>query len=84
MDQLNKPMYFDKSIAAPDLLGDTYCFLSPDDPYIPLDILESFADIIGGDVISIANGGHFNTAAGFTKFEALLKIISSVITSNKQ
>ncbi len=84
MDQLNKPMYFDKSIAAPNLLGDTYCFLSPDDPYIPLDILESFADIIDGDVISIANGGHFNTAAGFTEFEALLKIISSVITSNKQ
>lgn len=77
MDRLNEPMYFDESIAAPELLGSAYCFISPSDPYIPSEILESFANIVNGRVVSLANGGHFNSDAGFTEFEDLLKLIKS-------
>lgn len=49
------------------------CFLSSSDPYLPIDVLKSFASAISGEIIDVPNAGHFNSAAGFTEFPQVLE-----------
>lgn len=56
-----------------NLVKSATCFISKNDPYVPNQLSEEFADYIGAKKIFVENAGHFNTAAGYTKFEALLE-----------
>lgn len=48
-------------------------FHSDNDPYVPLDKAEELAKNLHTQVTQISGGGHFNEAAGYTKFPQLLK-----------
>jgi predicted alpha/beta hydrolase family esterase len=45
------------------------------DPYVPLSEAELLQEKLGGRLEIIPNGGHLNEAAGFTKFEEILKFL---------
>ena len=51
------------------------CYYSDNDPYVPLKMLESFADRIHAEKIMVAGAGHFNTKSGYTRFPQLLESI---------
>lgn len=51
------------------------CFISNNDPYIPLNKLTEFSTLIAAETIMVENAGHFNEAAGFLKFNEILKLI---------
>lgn len=53
------------------------CFISKNDPYVPLNLLENFAKSINAKVICHDSAGHFNTESGYTTFEKLLNLILS-------
>ena len=46
-----------------------------DDPYIPQDVFHKFAESIDAKEVIIKNGGHLNTASGYTEFTELLKYV---------
>lgn len=48
------------------------CYISKNDPYVPNEISETFANTIDGEIIYFDNAGHFNTDAGYSTFEYLL------------
>ncbi|HTE48424.1 MAG TPA: alpha/beta fold hydrolase [Candidatus Paceibacterota bacterium] len=48
-------------------------FQSDNDPYVGLDNGKELAKHLGLKLSFVANGGHFNKKAGYTKFEELLK-----------
>lgn len=48
-------------------------FFSSSDPYLPADVLMSFASAIGAEAIDVPSAGHFNIAAGFAEFPQLLE-----------
>ncbi len=52
-----------------------YVFHSDNDPYVSLEKAEDLAKKLGVDVIMVKNAGHFNVAAGYTKFNLLLEYI---------
>jgi len=54
-------------------------FASENDPYVPLGHSEEFAELVGASIKVFENAGHFNTAAGFTTFPALLDEIDRII-----
>ena len=57
------------------LCEETICFYSKDDPYIPLESLQKFADDLGAKHCIYEYSGHFNANAGYFKFEDLLKFL---------
>lgn len=54
-------------------------FHSDNDPYVSLGNGEKLAKELGVELSFIPNAGHFNTKAGYTKFEALLEKIEKVL-----
>lgn len=50
-------------------------FHSDNDPYVPLSKAEELADNLDTGVILIKKAGHFNKAAGYSKFPRLLQEI---------
>jgi uncharacterized protein len=46
-------------------------FQSDDDQKVPMEKAEELKEKLDADLIIIKNAGHFNKAAGYTKFEAL-------------
>lgn len=52
-----------------------YWFYLKNDPYIKLIDLQDFEKSIDAKEIVYDNAGHFNTSAGFTKFEDVLKFL---------
>ncbi len=52
---------------------------SDDDPYVPLDKGKEIANMLGAKLKIIKNAGHFNEAAGYTKFELILEDIKKQI-----
>jgi predicted alpha/beta hydrolase family esterase len=50
-------------------------FASCNDPYVPLEKTRCFSHEINAKLIIIPDGGHFNTKAGYTKFDKLLEEI---------
>lgn len=74
MDKLNGSFYTnDTELASIKALVNTrLSFISENDPFIPIDYLRHFSEIINSDLISIPNGGHFNSTAGYNTFPELL------------
>jgi hypothetical protein len=58
-----------------DLVSARHCFMSKNDPYLPFEQLEKFAKATDSRSHIIDKAGHFNTAAGFTEFRAVLEVI---------
>ncbi len=54
-------------------------YQSDDDPYVSLGNGEQLAKKLGVDLTFIPNAGHFNTKAGYTKFEALRERIEDIL-----
>jgi len=52
---------------------------SPDDPNISFENGRTLAEHLGVSLTSIPNTGHFNTKAGYTKFEDLLVKLQNYI-----
>ncbi|PCI01467.1 MAG: hypothetical protein COB76_01320 [Alphaproteobacteria bacterium] len=55
--------------------GNCTIFMGDNDPYVPAWHAETLHEKVGGDLISIPNGGHINTESGYTEFAELLDII---------
>ena len=56
-----------------------FVFHSEDDPLVCIGNGEKLASKLGVQLIKVKNAGHFNKAAGYTKFEQLLEKIASVV-----
>ena len=55
-----------------------YCFYTDNDPHIPFNILKEYVDHAATKSFFIPNSGHFNEAAGYTKFPQLLELIKKI------
>lgn len=51
---------------------------SDNDPYLPLEIAGRVSSGLGREITLIKGAGHFNTAAGYTKFPLLLADIKNI------
>ncbi len=58
-----------------DLCDEIICVYSDNDPYIPMEKAESFADMIKGQKVVINNAGHFNEKYGYKEFKEILEYI---------
>lgn len=76
-NKLNPTFYVDSKIISNinKYVDEVICIYGDNDPYIPQDVLHSFAKSISAKEIIIHRGGHLNSAAGYISFEEILKII---------
>lgn len=74
-DKINKYMYTDNLVEFEKYCKDVVCFYSKNDPYIPLNKLIEFADLVNAEHVVYENAGHFNEKAGFITFEDILKYL---------
>lgn len=73
-DKVNKPFFINQDLSKiKKYTKSITCFISKNDPYVPNQLSRDFANMIGAKEIYVNNAGHFNTAAGYTHFEQLLK-----------
>lgn len=54
-------------------------FHSDNDPYVGLSNGEELAKHLGVDLTFVSNAGHFNTKAGYTKFELLRDRVTALL-----
>ena len=59
--------------------GRFYVYASDNDPYVPGEKSELIADRLGATFRLVPGAGHFNKAAGYLKFPALLEDVKKVI-----
>lgn len=59
--------------------GQVKVYNSDTDPYVPLKKGQELAQLLKAPLIIIRNGGHINTAAGFTEFPELLSDIKQYL-----
>ena len=57
------------------LCKEIICFYSDNDPYVPKEDAEEFANMINSKKIMINNAGHFNEKFGYKEFKELLKYL---------
>ncbi len=57
-------------------------FQSDNDPYVGLSNGKELAKHLGVELFFVPNAGHFNTAAGYTKFEALCDRVLGVLVNS--
>ena len=53
------------------------CIYSDNDPYVPINEAENFANMINAKKLLIEQAGHFNEKSGYTEFKELLNYINS-------
>jgi predicted alpha/beta hydrolase family esterase len=53
-------------------------FASRNDPYVAPEKTDELRDVLESDIITIADAGHFNAAAGFGPFPQLLAAIDDI------
>ena len=58
-----------------EICDEIICFYSDNDPYVPKDKAELFAEIVKGKKILINNAGHFNEKYGYKEFKEILECI---------
>ncbi len=74
-DQVNSSFFMKNYSDFKNLSKNRVCFISKNDPYVPLELLEEFATNIDAKIVMRENAGHFNTDSGYDKFTELLKLI---------
>ncbi len=52
------------------------CFYSDNDPYVPQQEAENFANDIKAEKVLISNAGHFNEKYGYKEFKEILQYIN--------
>ena len=73
-DAVNLPFFFNKDFEKIKKNSNTrICYISKTDPYVPNELSLKFANDISAQIKFIENAGHFNKAAGYTKFIELLQ-----------
>ena len=77
MDGLNAPFYFDfeKCKILDSLVKTKVSYAGDNDPFIPQEKLKEFSEEIASTYKLIHGAGHFNQAAGYLDFVALLEDI---------
>lgn len=53
------------------------CIAGDDDPYVPQDILQKFANHLHTKLILVPGGKHLSASGGYTQFPQLLRLITS-------
>jgi len=83
-DILNESFYLDNQELSKfkDHADIIHCFISKNDPHIPFIYLNEFANVIGGNLHIIPDGGHFNATAGYVKFDEIYDIIKTIEGNN--
>jgi len=84
-DNMNKSFFLDNSELSKfkEHAEFIHCFISKNDPHLPINKLMEFVDTISGELHVIPSGGHFNTAAGYVKFDEVYNIIKTIEGINK-
>ena len=59
--------------------GHAFVFHSNNDPFVGIENSRKIASKLGVEMIFVENAGHFNAAAGYTRFEALLELVKKEI-----
>ena len=59
--------------------GRFFVFYSDNDPYVPIQKAQILGQMLGTEPIIVKEAGHFNDAAGYTKFPVLLEKIKSLL-----
>ncbi len=75
VDNINKDYFMQDISVARNIAKRIICIKSNNDPFISQQALSEFSEELDAKLINITNGGHFNSNAGYTKFEELLKQI---------
>ena len=78
-DNINKSFFLENSEIQKinKYVKKIYSFYSKNDPNLPFENQDKFAKLLGSEIYIIPDGGHFNSAAGYNKFEDLYEIIKS-------
>ena len=75
-DEVNLPFFIKRDLKKVAKLSNRrVCFISKTDPYVPNTLSLEFAKKIDAETILVDNAGHFNTEAGYDKFEALYNLL---------
>ena len=74
-DDVNCTMYTNRCDEFSSLCKERICFYSKNDPYVKLEKLKEFVRLMDAKEFVFKDAGHFNTAAGYTTFEELLKFL---------
>lgn len=79
-DDVNKSFFLDNSELSKfkHYCSFSHCFISENDPYLPIEKLKEFSNAIGANLHIIPQGGHFNTNSGYIEFNELLEIIKEI------
>jgi predicted alpha/beta hydrolase family esterase len=79
-DKINKPFFMeqDELRKVQNFVNQAFAFYSDNDPYLPKDILETFANSIGASPILVKGAGHFNADAGYLEFPEMLKVLKTL------
>ncbi|HIJ98142.1 TPA: serine hydrolase family protein [archaeon] len=56
-----------------------YVYQSDNDSYVPVQAGEKLSKNLGAEFILVKNAGHFNSFAGYNKFESLLEKIKTIL-----
>ena len=73
-DEVNVPFFIRNDLdRVKEYVDSATCFISQNDPYVPNQLSVDFAEKIGAKKILVKDAGHFNTSAGYSHFEQLLK-----------
>ena len=75
VDNINKNFFMKDIGVAKSVAREITCLKSDNDPFITQKALNEFCNNLEAKVFNIANGGHFNSSAGFDEFPTLLEII---------
>lgn len=74
-DDVNCTMYTNRAKEFKNLCKERICYYSKNDPYVKLEKLKEFANLIDAKQIVSSDAGHFNESAGYTQFDDLLKYL---------
>lgn len=75
-DEVNAPFFTKRDFKKVARLSNRrICFISKTDPYVPNALSVEFADRIGAEKVFVDDAGHFNSSAGYNKFEELYKVL---------
>ncbi len=74
-DGVNCTMYTNRVPEFVGLCKERVCFYSKTDPFVKLEKLQEFAKLVKAEERVVDDAGHFNKAAGYTKFPALKEFI---------
>ena len=75
-DAVNSPFFILEDLSKISSLSERrISFISKNDPYVPNELSIDFVNKISSETIFVEEAGHFNTAAGYSKFEQLKQML---------